>query len=328
MMKRVTCNLTIGDYTFVGVNNLIVESGWEQPTDTCKITLPRKAEWLSQPLATGANPILQRGMEVVVSLGYDGVNETIYKGYIVDISAKIPLELTCEDEFWLLKKGEFTKSYRSVTLSQLLADIFKGRNIKYEVVAERKLGAFKISKATPAKVLNYLRENYHVKFFFRNGVFYAGLVAVAKLQKTHEFFFEPTEKSKEFQYITEHDLIFKRKEDVRMKLKGIIKQDKGKDKTVEVGDDDGEVRTFNYTVGQSIADVKKELALHLERLKYDGYRGTMTVFGIPQVQHGDLVRLSDPTYPERNGRYLVKKVTRNFGIQGSRQTLEIEQKYD
>jgi hypothetical protein len=292
------------------------------------MTLPRKVEWEKLALATGANPILQRNMPVSISLGYDDKNEVVYQGYIVDISAKTPVDITCEDEFWLLKKGEFTKSYKSVTLSQLMADLFKGRNIKYEVVAERKLGMFKISKATPAKVLDYLREKYHIKFFFRNGIFYIGLVVVAELQKTHDFFFEPTEKSKEFQYIKENDLVFRRKEDVKIQLKGIIKQDKGKDKTVKAGDEDGEVRTFNYTLGRSESDVKKELEAHLERLKYTGYRGTMTVFGTPQVQHGDLVRLHDPKYPERDGRYLVKKVTRNFGIQGSQQTLEIEQKYD
>lgn len=327
-MKRVTCNITIGDYTFVGANNVTIESSWELLTDTLKVTLPRKVEWQGQALATGNTPILKRGMNVMISLGYDDKNEAVYQGFVVDISAKIPVEVTCEDAFWQLKKGEFTRSYRSVTLSQLLKDLFKGYDIDYKVVAERQLGAFKISKATPAKVLDYLRENYHIKFFFRNGIFYAGLAIVADLQRTHEFFFEPHEKATEFSYIIDNDLIFKIKDDVRLQLKGIIKQAKGKDKTVIVGDADGEVRTFNYTTGRSESEVKKELNEHLERLKYTGYRGTMTVFGIPQVQHGDLVKLYDPKYPERDGRYLVKKVTRNYGVNGSTQTLEIEKKYD
>ncbi len=325
-MKRVSCRVKIGDYVFSGVNQVNVESSWDMLTDTCKITIPRKIEWEGKALATGQMPLLQRGQKVSIELGYDDANELVYQGYIIDVSAKIPTEITCEDDFFLLKKGEFTKSYRKVSLIQLLADLFKGTGIKYKVVADRDLGQFKISKATPAKVLNYLRENYHVKFFFRNGIFYAGLFAVPELQQTHDFFFEPTAKSKDFQFIKENDLTFKRKEDLKIKLVGIIKQEKGKDKKIEIGDDEGETRTFHYP-NISEAAVKKQLIEQLERLKYDGYRGTMTVFGVPQVQHGDLVNLYDPTYPERDGRYLVKKVSRSYGVQGSQQTLELEQKY-
>lgn len=327
-MKRVTCYVSIGDHTFTGVNALTIESSWEMATDTLKVTLPRKLDWEGKALATGSNPILQRGQNVTIKIGYDDQNEEVYSGYILDISAKIPLEITCEDEMFLLKKGEFTKSYRSVTLSELLKDLLKDSGVKYEVIVERRLGAFKISKATPAKVLNYLRENYHIKYFFRNKILYAGLVAVAKLQKTHTFYFEPTKNSGEFQYVITHDLVFKRKEDVKIQLKGIIKQSNGKDKEVKAGDEDGEVRTFNFTVNTPESDVKKQLAQHLERLKYTGYRGTMTVFGTPQVNHGDLVKLFDPQYPERDGRYLVKKVTRNHGVAGSQQILELEEKYD
>jgi hypothetical protein len=317
-MVMLTCDIVIGGFSFKGINSLEIESSWENPTDTCKIIIPRKLEWEGKPLVSGLSPLLKRGEKVLISIGYDGNNHEVYRGYITDISAKMPTELTCEDDFWLLKRGEFVKTYKSVKLSALLKDLLGGI-VKYEIAADRLLGSFRVSKATPAKVIEYLKEKYLVKGFFRDGVYYAGLAIVAKLQKTHRFNFEADR--------VDDDLVFKVKDDVKIQLEGIIKADKGKDEKVKVGDDDGEVRTFNYPPNTSKSAVVKSLNEHLDRLKYTGYRGSLTVFGFPMVHHGDLVTLYDPSYPEREGTYLVKKVNRTFGVQGYRQKLELEGKY-
>ncbi len=317
-MLRLTSDLTIGNYQFLGVNEINIESGWELMTDTCKITVPKKLTWQGKSLATGASPLLKKGDAVSVKIGYNDRNNDVFKGYLTNIHADLPIVLDCQDAMWKLKAGAFTKSYRKVTLSQLLKDMLTPLSIPFKVVAEHDLGAFRTKgNPTPAKVLDEIRKDYFTKFFFRDGVFYAGLAYVAELQKEHTIRFNRN--------VVEHDLEYVRKDDVKLKIKCVILNSKNKKEEFEIGDEAGEVRTIHqYNVSKS--EMLKLCTAEMERLRYDGYRGTITIFGEPHVQHGDIVKLIDDDNPERQGRYLVKKVVKTFSARGYRQTLDIENK--
>lgn len=314
-MHVLTTDIQIGNYRFDGVVDVEIESSWDNLTDTCTITFPRKLEWKGKQLATGASPILERKQTVSVLIGYDGLNNEAFSGYVRDISAKIPVSVMCEDAMYLLKSGEITRSYKSVTLGKLLADIMGA--IPYKVVAEYDLGQFRISKATPAKVLQHLREHYLIRCWFRDGVLYAGLPYISEGQRTYSLDFERD--------VVSNNLEYREKDAVRLKLKAVIVKSGNGSETVEIGDDDGEQRTFHY-YNVTAAAATKMLEAEAERLKYTGYRGTLTTFGRPYFRHGDIAELSDPTFPERNGKYLIKKVTTRYGQGGYRQELELESK--
>ena len=94
------------------------------------------------------------------------------------------------------------------------------------------------------------------------------------------------------------------------------------------GDNDGSQRTFHLYWDSSKAkpDVEKFGKEQLAKLKYTGYKGSFVTFGEPYVTHGDIVKLTSKKMPERNGNYLVKSVKRSWGMEGSRQEIEIEAK--
>ena len=46
------------------------------------------------------------------------------------------------------------------------------------------------------------------------------------------------------------------------------------------------------------------------------------------MNHGDQVTLVDSVLPERNGTYLVRSVTTNFGLRGYRQRVELDIRLD
>ena len=71
---------------------------------------------------------------------------------------------------------------------------------------------------------------------------------------------------------------------------------------------------------QKIADER------IARMKFDGYRGSFTSFLLPRVQHGDAVKLTNPTIPEREGVYLVKQVITTYGVNGGRQEIFLDAK--
>lgn len=315
-MLRLTSNIEIDNLTFRGVTNAEVDSSWDNLTDKATLVFPRKVSWKGRELATGTNPILKRRQPVIVRLGYDDNNNEVFHGFVRDVSGEIPVRLECEDAIYLLKSGEVTRSYRSVSLNTLIGDVVGGL-VPYKVVAAAELGQFRISKATPAKVLEYIREHYFIRSWFRGGTLYVGLAVVPELQSERSLRFDRN--------VIQHSLEFRQKDDVRLLLKGIIMQPGNKKEEVEVGEKDGEQRTFHY-YNITTAEAKKRLEAEAERLIYTGYRGSLTTFGAPFFQHGDLVNLFDPIYPDREGRYLVKRVRTTFGEGGYRQELEIESK--
>jgi len=315
-MFNLSSNIEIGPYNFAGVTEVQTVSSWEQLTDTCRIVFPRRISWQGRDLASGIDPVLQRDMPVSVQLGYDGELAEVFRGYVREVGAQIPVEVMCEDPMYLLKRGEFTKSYKAVTLTEILTDVLAGA-VPFEVVADRDIGQLRISRATPAKVIEELRSKYYVKMFFRAGTLYAGLAYVPELQSRHDIKFELQ--------VIENNLEYRRSEDVKINLTAVIVQPDNTRETIEYGDPEGEKRTLYY-YNVSKESVEGQLAGEIDRLKYDGYRGTFTTFGQPNIEHGDVVELSSDVYPERDGAYLVKRVEKNFGLGGYRQIVEVETK--
>jgi hypothetical protein len=310
-------HVTIGDYAFTGIAEVTTQSSWDLMTDTAVVIVPKKLNWEGKPLVLDGNPILKKGNKVRIELGYDDRLHKVFDGYATAIHANTPITIDCQDAMWLLKTGRFNKAYRSASMSQLLNDMLKPSGVKYEVVADYDLGMVRFSNVTPAKVLEDLRKTYLMKCFFRDSILYVGQAIVAKLQSEHTIKFN--------RHVVENNLEYVKKEDVKIKLRCVIMYPDNKKVEFEIGANDGEVRTFNqYNVSEQTMRTLAEA--ELERLRYDGYKGSLTVFGEPFVQHGDIVRLIDDEYPDHEGRFLVKSVGRKFSPQGYRQALEIEGK--
>jgi hypothetical protein len=310
-------HVTIGDYAFTGIAEVTTQSSWDSMTDTAVVTVPKKLNWEGKPLVLDGNPILKKGNKVRIELGYDNRLQKVFDGYATAIHANMPITIDCQDEMWRLKTGQFNKAYRSVSMSQLLHDMLKPSGVKYEVVADYDLGTVRFSDGTPAKVLEILRKTYFMKCFFRDTILYVGQAIVAKLQTEHTIKFN--------RHVVENNLEYAKKEDVKIKLRCVILYPDNKTVEFEIGANDGEVRTFNqYNVSEQTMRTLAEA--EIERLRYDGYKGSLTIFGEPFVQHGDIVRLIDDENPDHEGRFLVKSVGRKFSPQGYRQTLEIEGK--
>jgi len=90
----------------------------------------------------------------------------------------------------------------------------------------------------------------------------------------------------------------------------------------EPGDPEGEKRTLTY-FNVSKEELTKFAQLEIDKLKFTGSRGKITVFGTPVVRHGDRVQLIDKAIPDRNGLYLCAKVETTFGLGRYRQQIEL-----
>ena len=119
---------------------------------------------------------------------------------------------------------------------------------------------------------------------------------------------------------------FKTAEQKRLRIKYTYMDSKNKKKSVEVGDKDGELRTFHTSI---ISDEKKmeEMAhAEMQKLKYDGFEGSVKSFLIPYASHGMTAVIKDKEHPNREGKYFIKKVVTSFGSNGARREISISNK--
>ena len=336
-MLTLVCAISVGALSFDFVHEVEVESAWAKFTDTATITLPRKVKVVGQ----GQLPDLIRvGDAVMIRYGYDGQLRTEFTGYVSELKPGTPFQVKCEDQMWALKRQALpSKSWRSVTLRELLTYVRDQSGLDCEI---RELGALTVGKylinqATGAQVFDDLKKRFGLNCFFRAGVLVAGKPYDEATARRHTYAFR--------QNVIESDLAYTAAADVALHFRatstqpdgkkvqvdasGVVKTKKAKDgngaavTALSGGLSKGELRTLigppGLNAGQLLAWVQQEAA----RLRFDGYRGGLTSFGVPAAEHGDIAAIQDPDYPERAGAYYIDAVTKTFGVNGSRRRLKL-----
>jgi len=322
------------------VTEIEIEESFESRTNTCKITFPRALNFEGKQLFHGDKPLFERGDRVLIEWGYYPNMREIFNGWIANISAKIPVEIICENDMFLLKNTVVTYpdaskvnySYVSrkkgsqrrvkkphvispqVTLYELL-DAILPDDILFSCI-DMNLGMFRATKASIAKILDVLQDKYGLYSRFGNDrKLYVGFQSDASDTNTEEFEFERN-------IIDDADLEFQRAEDVSLKVV-VVSIDTNDVKTeVEVGDTDGPQRTF-HVYNMKLDDMRAMAELKLTESKYTGYTGSFETFGEPYVKPGDIAKLVSKKLPERNGSYIIPSVKRTFGMNGSKQRIQI-----
>lgn len=319
-MLRLQCKITITkssgtEYYFDFCHLIEIKESWDNFTKVAKITLPRKLKDKGKNLFSGTDPLFKRNDTVKIELGYFPKLRTVFEGYISKVSGNIPTIITCEDEMFVLKNTHINYSAKAPKLSTVMTAILPS-NITCQPLDVR-LGDVRFVNVSVVEILDGLKTTYGFFSYFRDGVLHVGLPSDAQQSQTSEFEFEQT-------IINENDLDWQQEEEVNVKVKAISMQSDNTKKEVSVGNESGSQRTY-YTYNATEADLKKFADLKLGELKFTGFVGELETFGEPYVQHGDIAKLKSNKIPERNGNYLIRDVTRKFGIDvGYRQFLGLD----
>lgn len=287
-----------------------VVSSWEMLTDTCTIQMPRK---LARTQGRTLNELVRVGDQVRVEAGYSQQLDMIFEGSIRQVNPTIPFVVECEDAMMQLKRGGITKSWASVTLRQLIDHIAPG--IPKGRILDADLGKWQVERVTPARILDELKGR-GLFTFFRGGKLHVGRQYDPETANRHRFSFHHNIVE------DESSLEWHTRDSIFLKVKAVSIGLDNKKTIVEVGDADGDERTMHF-FNLSDKELKEAAERELERMKYDGYRGSFKTFGQPTVHHGDIVELIDPSYPEREGSFWVDKVVRTYGMDGYWQEITI-----
>lgn len=324
------------EIVFDFVNEVEIETSYENLTDTAKITIPRKLNFDGKPIAVGVDSIFKRGDSVKIELGYFPDLRTVFEGYVSKVNPKTPIVLECEDKMFILKNTNVTypKKYSvittgkkgkklkrpkvisaNITLINLLDNIIP-EDIEYKCLLDVNIGSFRANDVSVARVLDVLKSDYGFYSYFVNGILNVGLAADASDTQTIEYKFEE-------QIIDDTSLDYQREDDIRVRVKAVSLNSSDNSKIeVEVGDDDGALKTY-HTQNADEPALRKFAELSLKESKYEGFRGSFTTFGEPYVRHGDTAKLISDKFPEKNGLYEVVSVKRIFGMDGYKQDIEL-----
>lgn len=369
-------------YTMDFVNEITIKTGWYNITNTAKVTMPKNVyvqtpngdkAWESTNIyaASDVPPIFLRGDKIKIELGYyyqnasnNLVTETNieFEGFISKVNPKIPIEIDCEDNMWLLKQAlcpnkVFPSTQYSTTQiirylldnsipnpgNPFLKDVIIPTIKKFNVIdgvgtseiVTTSVGDFRTQNETIAQVLNRLRKDYKLECFFRDiNLIVSGIVYYPNDYLNNGVI---TSTSYDFeQNIVQNDMTYSRNDDVRLGIKaysvnkvtlGTVNS-AGKFKTKQerleafVGDADGEIRTQFFWDVKDTATLKSLASQRLNKLKFEGWKGKFTSFGLPFVREGQAISLTSRITPEMDGTYLVKGVEVTFGQNGFRRIIE------
>jgi hypothetical protein len=278
-------------------------------TNTAKITMPRNLKVLNGDI----NSIIQRGSKVTIQIGYDGNLVTRFTGYVSNVNAQIPLTIDCQDDMWTLKQNEFTNTWKNVKVADIVSYIYTGT----AQVVDLTIGGLIVVKQSTAQILDGLKK-FGLQVYFNNDVLivdFAGVIHSTGQQVLYNF----------NQNVIENKLDYKLKEDSRIKVIGVSKLPNGKKHEVVAGDADGEIHTLHYFNMQP-DQLQLIVNAEINKLKYEGYKGSYTAWGLPEINDGDIAVLADPAYPEHNGSYLTEAVEITFGIEGYTHEPTLERK--
>ena len=293
------------------VHSVRIESGWEALTDTAEIKIPRYLYFANEELRSS----IKAGDAVEIWLGYNGLNRLEFSGFVTKVTTDMPVVVKCEDYMWKLKQVSVNRVFKKATLKSLLAAIIP-EGIKVDA-ADLQVGDIAIERSTVAKVLQTLKDQYGIYSYMNGNTLVSGKVYLDNNERV-EYGFEKN--------IIAHDLKYRTADEVKIKVTAECIRPDGTKMTAMVGDADGEESKLVYSGITDINKLEALAKLDLQRLKIDGYSGSLTSFGLPFVQHGATAHLESKQYPERAGNYYVDAVTTSWSPQGFRRDVRIGKK--
>lgn len=370
-------------FTMNFVNEIEIESSWENQTDTAKITLPKKVyfvnsqgkrvTWSDKNIINGNGteaPIIMRGDKIEISFGYiytkNGMDvidmSKEFSGFITKVIPRIPIQIECEDDMYLLKQIQApnkTWLASKYDLEGMLAEMLTGTQfaavtgVKVSNKISTKIGTFITHNETVAQVLERLKKEAHFNAYIRrnsDGTKELRCGSIVYYPKDQKEIVNGVEVERDFVFdfqknIIDDDLEFRRKDDINIRIRAISKLENQLTTTNSSGGNKKTIKQIEVTVPTSRTPLESELrTMHfynltkeeltkrantqLNRLFYEGFKGGFTTFGIPSVRHGDRITLVDKKVLDRAGTSLCKGVTKTFGQGGIRQKIKLDMRID
>ncbi|MEX6627572.1 late control protein [Tenacibaculum salmonis] len=312
-------SVKIGAYVFKTIHEVSYVKSVNEIVDTAVLKLPTSFKIRQNGELKYTEEAIKIGDKVAITIGYENkYRATEFVGYVRKIKPTIPLEIHCEDEMWLLRRKTITKAWNTNTnLKEVLTEIVKGTTIKVaENIPDIPLDNYIIRNANGTQVLQHLKKNLRLTAFINDrNELYCGLAQFTNINDEVIY---------DLNYnLIENNLEFKSKEERKIRVRYTYINSKGVKKEVEFGDTGGELRCYRTSVVSDVTVLEKLAQTEIEKLKYNGFEGTVKTFLIPYATRGMKATLLDQEHLNREGSYFIKKVVTYFGTDGANRVVTI-----
>ncbi|MEK0337620.1 MAG: hypothetical protein QQN41_09330 [Nitrosopumilus sp.] len=274
------------------------------------------------------------GDKVVINLGYFPNLVEEFEGFISFVDKNSPLVLKLEDQsFQLKRKSLSATTLKNTTIKELIETFFDGETN----ILDAEIGDWRIAEnATLINILDELKSKLGVLSNFKNGVLNVNTELIVNEETKVIKLNINGEEGNVVQ--GSDDLNFQKDTDIGIISHGISIQKSGIKievfATYKENLPDNEIIVSNIKpIGVlntlkvpdlSLNALTKLIKQRLPKLFYTGITGKITTFGAPSINHGDIVHLTDERTPERNGKYKIDAVTKNYDNSiGYKQTLTL-----
>ncbi|QTE22397.1 hypothetical protein [Polaribacter cellanae] len=303
------------------ITSVHIEKSWKRLTDIAVITLPRKNASVKNQNGTdfsffGVYKLIRKGDPVIIELGYNGVLNKEFIGYVTEVIDGVPLVIKCEDEMYHLKRTPVNIALPKITLEKLLKTILP----KYEIEAlEIEIPPVRFPKTTVAQVLEYLKTEYSLYSYMKARTLVCGKIYADDFEvETVNLHLEKN--------IVNEDLNYTTKEDILIRINAVSKLSNGNTVKVIVGDKNGVEKQLSYYGIEVEAELEKLAILDLKKYKVNKFTGSITCFGSPKIEHGMKVQLQSEVYPDRVGLYYVESTVIDYSESGFRRKVNLGEK--
>jgi hypothetical protein len=112
-----------------------------------------------------------------------------------------------------------------------------------------------------------------------------------------------------------NNLKYEQERDQNIKVTTVIKV-LGHKIPLSFGSKEPDAKEIKPVIGESISqkDAMKVLQANYQRVAYDGFTGSIKGFRVPRTHAGDSLTIIDKQRPERNGTYLIERMTLKYGV--------------
>lgn len=313
-MFTLTSDIKIGKNTFPGIHEVVVKRSVNDVAATAVVKLPVTAVLHTSgkaPAQIEVAKAIRVGDAVRIRLGYDGDMRDEFIGYVKRLNLKTPLEVECEDAFYLARGRNVTLS-GTKTLETVLAEC--GLNVAR--AESLTLKNFVVAAKSVAWVLMKLKKDYGLSVYFD----FDGRVYAVR----HGSVIGDT-----VRYLMRHNVVnddklqYMRKDDMKIYIKAVAFQKDGTKVEAKKGDESGTAKTLYFYGVTDMSELATLAQIELDRYSFDGYQGQITTFLQPFAAPGMVAQVRDNVYGQRSGTYFIESVETSFGMSGARRKVEL-----
>ena len=320
----ITSALLGSSFKFKGVHEVKIVKSIYSMNETCVIKLPttarlRKYDTLSTVSVSVAQQ-WQQGDKVVVQLGYNGNYKTEFVGFVRRLNFTTPVEIECEGYVYQLRNNLKGKTFIKTEYKKIVEYIIAGTDIKMSVDMKKRdliVDKFTIKTDTAAETLHQLNKHLFnvLAITFHGPELYMGL-SYLDVKETVKY-------KMGWNVIKDNGLKLRDPGNYKVSIKLSGVKGDGTKNVVTSGDQSLNVKKMRSHAVTATGTLQVLGDEKVRQLKYKGYEGKITAFGIPFCEHAWKVELTDPRYAEREGSYLIDSVEIIFGMGGFRRIVGI-----